>query len=216
MVIVVDKRITTQSWTHCVLRPYADQGTFQDGVTKLFWVSLLAIFLDFTPFVGVGDTWSTGTRQVANSIAIIYPLLIMFCRCSRVTSNAGQLDSAIRRKRKEGQLPVSSTATSCLSRYVSLFFLSFFFNRREGAEEWRDIVWEDVGCVGATACFMAPRCQTPRGKAARLHRHDKKRSKNDFTRHPTPHTTRPTCHGIRQPYQKQVPLLSWGLPKLRV
>jgi hypothetical protein len=25
-------------------KPYTDQGTFQDGVTKMFWVSLLAIF----------------------------------------------------------------------------------------------------------------------------------------------------------------------------
>jgi hypothetical protein len=31
-----------------MLKPYAEQGTFQDGVAKLFWVSLLAIFSDFT------------------------------------------------------------------------------------------------------------------------------------------------------------------------
>jgi hypothetical protein len=31
----------------------------------------------------------------------------------------------------------------------------------------------------------------------------KRRTKNNFTRHPTPHTTRPIHCGIRQPYPKQ-------------
>jgi hypothetical protein len=34
-----------------VLKPYADQGTFQDGVAKMFCVSLLAIFSNFTCFL---------------------------------------------------------------------------------------------------------------------------------------------------------------------
>jgi hypothetical protein len=51
MIIVASKLIAAQSWTHWVLKPYADQGIFQDGVPKLFWVSLLAIFLDFTCFL---------------------------------------------------------------------------------------------------------------------------------------------------------------------
>jgi hypothetical protein len=34
-----------------VLKPYADQGTFQDTVVKMFSVSLLAIFLYFTCFL---------------------------------------------------------------------------------------------------------------------------------------------------------------------
>jgi hypothetical protein len=34
-----------------VLKPYADQGTFHDAVTKMFWVSLLATFLNFTCFL---------------------------------------------------------------------------------------------------------------------------------------------------------------------
>jgi hypothetical protein len=32
-------------------------------------------------------------------------------------------------------------------------------------EEWWDILWEDVGCVGATARFMAPRCEQPRRRS---------------------------------------------------
>jgi hypothetical protein len=51
MVIVADRRIAAQSWTHWALKPYADQGTYQDGVAKMFWVSLLAIFLNFTYFL---------------------------------------------------------------------------------------------------------------------------------------------------------------------
>jgi hypothetical protein len=51
MVTVANKRIATWSWTHWMLKPYAEQGTFQDGVAKLFWVSLLAIFSDFTYFL---------------------------------------------------------------------------------------------------------------------------------------------------------------------
>jgi hypothetical protein len=34
-----------------VLKPYADQGTFQDAVVRMFWVSLLAIFSYFTCFL---------------------------------------------------------------------------------------------------------------------------------------------------------------------
>jgi hypothetical protein len=34
-----------------VLKTYADQGTFQDVVVKMFWVSLLAIFSKFTGFL---------------------------------------------------------------------------------------------------------------------------------------------------------------------
>jgi hypothetical protein len=51
MVTVAGKRIVARSWTHWALKPYVDQGTFQDGVAKLFYVSLLAIFLDFTYFL---------------------------------------------------------------------------------------------------------------------------------------------------------------------
>jgi hypothetical protein len=51
MVTVADKRIAAWFWTHWALKPYADQGTFQDGVAKLFWVSLLAIFSYFTCFL---------------------------------------------------------------------------------------------------------------------------------------------------------------------
>jgi hypothetical protein len=51
MVAVAGKWIAAWSWTHWALKPYIDQGTFQDGVAKLFWVSLLAIFVDFTCFL---------------------------------------------------------------------------------------------------------------------------------------------------------------------
>jgi hypothetical protein len=51
MVTIAGKWIAARSWTHWALKPYADQGTFQDRVAKLFWVSLLAIFSDFTCFL---------------------------------------------------------------------------------------------------------------------------------------------------------------------
>jgi hypothetical protein len=50
-------------------------------------------------------------RQVANSTTVIYPLRTRFCWYLWVTSDAVQLDSSIRRKRKEERLPVSSTTT---------------------------------------------------------------------------------------------------------
>jgi hypothetical protein len=43
----------------------------------------------------------------------------------------------------------------------------------------------------------------------------KRHSKNNFTSHPTPHTTRPIHRGIQQLSLKWVPWLPWGLPKLR-
>jgi hypothetical protein len=51
--------------------------------------------------------------------------------------------------------------------------LSFSVVRRE-AEEWWNIVWEDVGCAGATAHFIAPWCNNQGGKAVGLHRRGKK------------------------------------------
>jgi hypothetical protein len=51
MVTVAGQRIAARSWTHWALKPYDDQGTFQDAMAKMFWVSLLAIFSDFTCFL---------------------------------------------------------------------------------------------------------------------------------------------------------------------
>jgi hypothetical protein len=53
------------------------------------------------PSTGVGDTDPPGTIEVANSAIVMYPLLMRFCRHSRVTSNMGQLNTAMRNKRKE-------------------------------------------------------------------------------------------------------------------
>jgi hypothetical protein len=36
MVHVGAQRVATCSWTHWVLRKYADQGSFQDAVVKMF------------------------------------------------------------------------------------------------------------------------------------------------------------------------------------
>jgi hypothetical protein len=48
-----------------------------------------------------GNTDPAGTREVANSAVIMYPLLMRFCRHSWVTSDVSQLDTAMRHKRKE-------------------------------------------------------------------------------------------------------------------
>jgi hypothetical protein len=78
------------------------------------------------PLAGVRDSGPVGTRQVANSIAVIHPLVMKFCRCSQVTFDVGQLDPAIRHKRKEERLPVSSTTTFFVfQRTISLFFFLF-------------------------------------------------------------------------------------------
>jgi hypothetical protein len=53
------------------------------------------------PSAGAGDIDLAGTREVANSAVIMYPLLTRFCRHSQVTSDEGQLDAAMRHKRKE-------------------------------------------------------------------------------------------------------------------
>jgi hypothetical protein len=51
VVTTASRQIAARSWTHWALKPYIDQGTFQDGVAKMFWVSLLAIFSNFTCFL---------------------------------------------------------------------------------------------------------------------------------------------------------------------
>jgi hypothetical protein len=53
------------------------------------------------PIARAGDTGPVGTREVANSDVVMYPLLMRFCRHSRVTSDAVQLDTTMRHKRKE-------------------------------------------------------------------------------------------------------------------
>jgi hypothetical protein len=44
MVTVGGRRVAASFWTHWGLRQYVDQGTFQDVVAKMFWVSLVAKF----------------------------------------------------------------------------------------------------------------------------------------------------------------------------
>jgi hypothetical protein len=53
------------------------------------------------PSVGAGDTDPAGTREVANTVVVMYPLLTRFYRHSQVTSDAGQLDATMSHKRKE-------------------------------------------------------------------------------------------------------------------
>jgi hypothetical protein len=101
------------------------------------------------PSVGARDSGPVGTRQVANSAIVVYPLLVRFCRYSQVTSNVGQLDSTIRHKRKEERLPVSSTTTFfVVQRTISLFFL--FLAVGKEVEKQRNIMQEDVGYAGVT------------------------------------------------------------------
>jgi hypothetical protein len=38
VVIVAGQQIVAWSCTHWALKPYADQGSFQDAVAKMFWV----------------------------------------------------------------------------------------------------------------------------------------------------------------------------------
>jgi hypothetical protein len=45
MVTVADRWIAEWSWIHWALKHYADQGSFQDAVVKMFWVSLLKFYL---------------------------------------------------------------------------------------------------------------------------------------------------------------------------
>jgi hypothetical protein len=51
VVTVGDQRVAARSWTHWGLKPYVDQGTFQDAVAKMFWVSLPATFSNFNCFL---------------------------------------------------------------------------------------------------------------------------------------------------------------------
>jgi hypothetical protein len=51
MVTVASQRIVARTRTHRALKPYANQGSFQDVMAKMFWVSLLAIFSNFTCFL---------------------------------------------------------------------------------------------------------------------------------------------------------------------
>jgi hypothetical protein len=53
-------------------------------------------------------------------------------------------------------------------------YLPFFSAIGKGAGRQWEIVWEDVGCVGATASFIAPWCNNRGGKAAGLCRCGKK------------------------------------------
>jgi hypothetical protein len=67
---------------------------------------------------------------------------------------------------KEGQCPVSSTTPS--------YFSSFFSAVGKEAEGQWEIMRKDIGCIGATASFIAPRCNNRGGKAIGLCRHGKK------------------------------------------
>jgi hypothetical protein len=50
MVTMGGRRQAAHSWTHWALKPYADQGSCQNGVTHMFWVSLVDNFLILIDF----------------------------------------------------------------------------------------------------------------------------------------------------------------------
>jgi hypothetical protein len=67
-----------------------------------------------------------------------------------VTIDVGQPNSTMLDKRNEERLHVSPTTTSFVfpTNCFSIFFL--FLAVGKEVEEHRDILWEEVGCVGVT------------------------------------------------------------------
>jgi hypothetical protein len=59
--------------------------------------------------------------------------------------------------------------------FSDLFLYLSFFSAvgNEAGRQW-EIMWEDIGCVGATTSFIALRCNNRGGKAAGLHMRGKK------------------------------------------
>jgi hypothetical protein len=45
MITMGGRRQAAHSWTHWALKSYADQGSYQNGMAHMFWVSLVANFL---------------------------------------------------------------------------------------------------------------------------------------------------------------------------
>jgi hypothetical protein len=89
-----------------------------------------------------------------------------FCKCSCVTSNAGKPDTAMEQKGRE---TTPHKLNNSLFIFQNCFSIPSFFSEVEKEAEGRwDIVWEDVGCVGATTSFIAPRCNNRESKAAGL------------------------------------------------
>jgi hypothetical protein len=44
MVTVGGRQQAARTWDHWALNPYTDQGTYQDDVANMFWVSLVYNF----------------------------------------------------------------------------------------------------------------------------------------------------------------------------
>jgi hypothetical protein len=87
--------------------------------------------------------------------------------------------------------------------FSDIFLYLFFFSTvGKEAVRWWEIVREDVGCVGATAIFIALWCNNRGGKVGGIHRHGKKPQQKQALRHPTPRTMHPLHCGIRQLYAK--------------
>jgi hypothetical protein len=61
MVTVGGRREAVPSWTHYVLKQYADQGSCQAGMVNMFWVSLVDNF------------------QIFNFFVLLHANLILFC-----------------------------------------------------------------------------------------------------------------------------------------
>jgi hypothetical protein len=75
-------------------------------------------------------------------------------------------------------------------------------------------VQEDVGCAGVSRPALSPRSVTTE-EAKRLGSTGpvKRPSKNDFTRHPTPRTTRPIRHGNTATISEMGPTIIVGSAK---
>jgi hypothetical protein len=67
-----------------------------------------------------------------------------------------------------------SKLNNSLMFFRSISLSLFLFNHMEGGGRRWEIMWGNVGCTGATANFIAQRCNNRGGKAARLRMHDKK------------------------------------------
>jgi hypothetical protein len=63
------------------------------------------------------------------------------------------------------------------------------------------------------ASFIASQCNSRGGEAVKLHRHGKRCSKNDFTRHPTPHMMHPISRGNTATIAKMDPTIAVGSVK---
>jgi hypothetical protein len=163
------------------------------------------------PSAGVGNAWSSSTRQPSSSIAAINPCFMSFCRWPGGTMEGVQSFSTMAQGGRQGSTfkILVFSPYFLFSRFLLFMSIFLFSRRREGDK--------DRTADGAQGRPPASNLAASVVKRLGPLRRSKGSSKLSLPASPTPRTSRQLQQqGIHNPYPQWAPRWLGGLLKLNV